>query len=85
MKNNILRNLFILMGLVCISISLFSLPSAANDFGEVTATCADGTQIQCDGYSCTVTQGVGCTCRDEHNVIVDQKKCPKIVKPHEDR
>jgi len=77
MRKNIVQNLLILIGLMCISMSLFTLIASADEFSQVTATCANGSTVQCDGYNCSAQTNVGCTCRNKKGVITEQHKCPK--------
>lgn len=81
MKKSIIQNLLVLIGLMCISMTVFTLVVSAS---QVTASCADGSTVQCDGFNCSAQTNVGCTCRNERGVIVDRKKCPKIHSYDED-
>ncbi len=66
------------MSLTCILTSSFLLFTPAIEAeGQVTARCAGGSEVICDGFQCTATDNVGCSCRDSSGAVVDKKNCPK--------
>lgn len=46
-------------------------------WGGASAVCKDGSTVKCQGFKCSGTDNVGCTCFDSAGKVEDTKPCPK--------
>jgi hypothetical protein len=76
MKINKRIGKLILKCLLCASMSLITLTILAEEPSQVTATCSDGTTVQCDGYHCTAQNNVGCSCKNKKGIVTVREVCP---------
>lgn len=74
---SVFRTGLLLFGMVSIPTSLFLVFSPGAYAGQVSADCSNGGSVQCDGYNCTATDNVGCSCKDSSGKVTEKQSCPK--------
>jgi hypothetical protein len=69
----IVKSLLVVSGLASIFLSFFLVAVSAEV--RIMAQCGSDSYVECQGYSCSATDDVGCTCHNQAGRVTSRHSC----------